>query len=231
MRSESRSSLYYNAYEYAMTWQQDEIGCIRSLDQKKTLSHIRMRMEYEHSKNSLYKPYGENFESKFTTRCRDNLEGMRALLAAEIHPKKMVFFSNYLTVYTNNLGLHGRLMACDWIESVDLKRAELNLPPDTILLKNPQYQYRTYFRGRSLGKSQKARLAAWVTTQGSDIAASKSLQAFLDIETRPPRVYWWRNDATESYYYIEHNSLQYETMLSMVCPGMVRKTLPIVKKQ
>jgi hypothetical protein len=214
-----------------MTWQQDEIGCVRSLDQKKMQSHIRVRMEYEHSRNSHYQRYGEKFESKFTTRCCDNLEGMRALLATETPPKKMVFFNNYLTVYTNNLGLHGRLMSCDWIESVDLKRAELNLPPDTILLKNPQYQYRTYFRGRSLGKTQKARLAAWVTTQGDDIAASKSLREFLDIETRAPRVYWWRSDATESYYYIEHNSLQYETMLSMVCPGMVRKTLPIVKKQ
>jgi len=230
MRSESRSSLYYNAYEYAMTWQQDEIGCVRSLDQKKMQSHIRMRMDYETSRNSHYQRYGEKFESKFTTRCCDNLEGMRALLATETPPKKMVFFNNYLTVYTNNLGLHGRLMACDWIESVDLKRAELNLPPDTILLKNPQYQYRTYFRGRSLGKTQKARLATWVTTQGDDIAASKSLQAFLNIETSP-KMYWWRSDATESYYYIEHNSLQYETMLSMVCPGMVRKTLPIVKKQ
>jgi len=231
MRIESRSSLYYNAYKYAMTWRQDEIGCIRSLDQKKMQSHIRVRMEYEHSRNNHYQRYGEKFESKFTTRCCDNLEGMRALLAAEIHPKKMVFFNNYLTVYTNNLGLHGRLMACDWIESVDLKRAELNLPPDTILLKNPQYHYRTYFRGRSLGKTQKARLAQWVTTQGDDVAASKSLREFLDIETRPTRVYWWRNDATESYYYIEHNSLQYETMLSMICPGMVRKTLPILKKQ
>ena len=230
MRSESRSSLYYNAYEYAMTWQQDEIGCIRSLDEGKMLSHIRMRMDYEQRRNSLYKPYGESVKSKFTTRYRNNLEGMRALLATETHPKKMVFFNNYLTVYTNNLGLHGRLMACDWIESVDLKRAELNLPPDTILLKNPQYQYRTYFRGRSLGKTQKARLAAWVATQGDDVAASKSLQAFLDIETSP-KMYWWRSDATESYYYIEHNSLQYETMLSMVCPGMVRKTFPIVKKQ
>jgi hypothetical protein len=231
MRSESRSSLYYNAYEYAMTWRQDEIGCIRSLDQKKMQSHIRVRMEYEHSRNNHYQRYGEKFESKFTTRCRDNLEGMRALLATEIYPKKMVFFNSYLTVYTNNLGLHGRLMACDWIESVDLKRAELNLPPDTILLKNPQYQYRTYFRGRNLGKQQKARLATWIQTQGSEIAASKSLREFLDIETRPTRVYWWRSEATESYYYIEHNSLQYETMLSMICPGMVRKTMPIVKKQ
>jgi hypothetical protein len=214
-----------------MTWQQDEVGCIRSLDEAKMLSHIRVRIHYEHRRNSLYKPYGESFESKFTTRCCNNLEGMRALLAAEIQPKKMVFFNNYLTVYTNNLGLHGRLMACDWIESVDLKRAELDLPPDTILLKNPQYQYRTYFRGRSLGKTQKARLSAWVTTQGDDIAASKSLREFLDIETRPTRVLRWRNDATESYYYIEHNSLKYETMLSMICPGMVRKTMPIVKKQ
>ena len=83
MRSESRSSLYYNAYEYAMTWQQDEIGCFRSLDQKKMQSHIRVRMEYEASRNSHYQRYGEKFESKFTTRCCDNLEGMRALLATE----------------------------------------------------------------------------------------------------------------------------------------------------
>jgi len=231
MRIESRSSLYYNTYEYAMTWQQDEIGCVRSLDQKKMLSHIRMRMDYEHSRNSIYKRYGESFNSKFTTRCRDNLEGMRALLATEIHPKKMVFFNNYLTVYTNDLTLSNRLLDCNWIESIDVKRAELDLPPNTILLKNPQYQYRTYFRGRSLGKTQKARLAQWVTTQGADVAASKSLQAFLELDNKTNRVLRWRNDVAESYYYIEHNSLQYETMLSMICPGMVRKTLPILKKQ
>jgi hypothetical protein len=231
MRVESRSSLYYGTYEYAMSWQQDEIGCIRSLDQKKMQSHIRMRMDYEQRRNSQYKPYRESFDSKFTTRCRDNLEGIRALLAAEIQPNKMVFFNHYLTVYTNDPSLYDRLNQCEWIASVDVKRAELDRPPNTILLKNPQHQYRTYFRGRSIGKAQKSRLAAWITTQGNDIAASKSLRAFLALDHYPTRVHWWRGDTAESYYYIDHNSLQYETMLSMVCPGMVRKTLSIVKKQ
>jgi hypothetical protein len=214
-----------------MTWQQDEIGCVRSLDQKKMLSHIRMRMDYEQRRDSQYKPITKSIHSKFTTRCRDNFEGTRALLAAVTEPKKLVFFNNYLTVYTNNPDLCNRLLECDWIESLDVKRAELDLPPDTILLKNPQHQYRTYFRGRTLTKPQKARLSNWITTQGDEIAASKSLRAFLVLDPSTTRVHWWRSDTAESYYYIDHNSLQYETMLSMVCPGMVRKTLPIIKKQ
>ena len=235
MITESRSSLYYGLYKYAISWTQDEIGCVRSLDEKKMQSHIRMRMDYEQRRyTTIYNLDGTKLPlqpSRFTTQCRSNLESARAFLAAETAPKKLVFYNNTITVYTNDQGLYNRLIVCDFTQFVHIKQAELNLPPGTILLKNPQYQYRTYFRGRSLGKTQKARLATWVTTQGNDVAASKSLQAFLSIDSHPTRVLWWRSEATESYYYIEHNSLQYETMLSMICPGMVRKTLPIVKKQ
>lgn len=236
MITESRSSLYYGLYKYAISWTQDEIGCVRSLDAVKMQKHIRMRMDYEQRRHStIYDLQGKKIEreypSKFTTKCRSNLESARAFLAAETEPKKLVFFNNTITVYTNDLGLHDRLIENDWAGFVFSKQAELDLPPDTILLKNPQYQYRTYFRGRAFGKQQKARLANWIITQGSEVAASKSLGTFLEIEPNPTRTLWWRNDSTESYYYIEHNSLQYETMLSMICPGMVRKTLPIVKKQ
>lgn len=213
-----------------MTWQQDEIGCIRSLDPEKMQSHIRMRMDFETRRNDHYQRYGEKSSSKFTTRCRDNLEGIRALLAAETQPKKLVFFNNFVTVYTNDSSLAHRLWACSWIENLDVKQAILDLPPDTILLRNPKYQYRTYFRGRALSKTQKSRLAAWIETQGREVSASKSLRSFLELDDSANRVYWWRNDTAESYYYIEHNSLQYETMLSMIAPGMVRKTLPIQQK-
>jgi len=231
MITESRSSLYYGLYKYAISWTQDEIGCVRSLDQNKMLSHIRVRMDYEHRRNSQYNPAGGFGHSRFTTRCRSNLESARAFLAAETEPKKLVFCNNTITVYTNDAGLHNRLIDYEWAGRVYYRQAALDLPADTILLKNPQYQYRTYFRGRTFGKQQKARLTTWIQTQGKEIAASKSLRSFLLIDNNPSRTYWWRNDTAESYYYIEHNSLQYETMLSMICPGMVRKTLPIVKKQ
>jgi hypothetical protein len=231
MITESRSSLYYGLYKYAISWTQDEIGCVRSLDQNKMLSHIRVRMDYEHRRNSQYNPAGGFGHSRFTTRCRSNLESARAFLAAETEPKKLVFCNNTITVYTNDAGLHNRLIDYEWAGRVYYRQAALDLPADTILLKNPQYQYRTYFRGRTFGKQQKARLTTWIQTQGKEIAASKSLRTFLEIEPKPTRTLWWRNDNTESYYYIEHNSLQYETLLSMICQCMVRKTLAIVKKQ
>ena len=236
MITESRSSLYYGLYKYAISWTQDEIGCVRSLDAVKMQKHIRTRMDYEERRfmptwDAMGNEIVTRRPSKFTTRCRSNLESARAFLAAETEPKKLVFFNNTITVYTNDLGLHDRLIENEWAGLVYSKQAELDLPPNTILLKNPQYQYRTYFRGRSFGKQQKSRLANWIQTQGSEVAASKSLGTFLEIEPNPTRTLWWRHDSTESYYYIEHNSLQYETMLSMICPGMVRKTLPIVKKQ
>lgn len=230
MRIDSRSSLYYNTYKYAMTWQQDEIGCVRSLDQKKMLGVIRMRRDYERRRHSSYQNANTiDYVSRFSTRCRSNLEGIRALLAAETAPKKLVFTYSGVTVYTNNLGLYDQILECNWIESVNIKQAELSRLPDTIVLQNPQHQYRTYFRERALSKLQKTTLAKWVIIQGNEIAASKSLKLFLMNDWSYG--FWKSSDATRSYYYIEHNSLQYETMLSMVCSGMVRKTLLLVKKQ
>lgn len=216
-----------------MTWQQDEIGCVRSLDQKKMLSSIRLRMDYEQRKYNSYQPnpFTEKTTSKFTPKCRDNLESIRVLLAAEKQLKKVVFFSNFITVYSNNLALYDQLLECNWIKSVSIKQAQLDLLPNTIMLKTPQHQYRTYLRGQKMVKSQKDRLASWIATQGNEIAASKSLQVYLSFDPSIAISNWWRHETVESYYYVEHNSLQYETMLSMVCPGLVRKTFSIVKKQ
>ena len=229
MKTEPRSSLYYNAYQYVVSWTQDEIGCIRSLDADKMLKHIGMRINYERQRHRLIAGASVN-SSKFTTRCRSNLESARAFLAAEPEPKKLVFYNNSISVYTNDRTLYDRLIGCEWVTTVWIKQAELSLPPDTILLKDPQFQYRTYFRGRHMAKPDKTRLHNWISVQGKEIAASKSLREFLDPEFKR-RYTWWRSDATESYFFIDHNSLQYETMLSMICPGMVRKTLSIVKKQ
>lgn len=236
MKADPRSTLYYNQFEYAISWNQAEISCVQSLNQKKMLHSIKLRKEYEqayHSWSPVSRPLhwvSPDSVTRYTEECCNNLESVRALLAAEPEPKKLVFNRDYVAVYTNDLGLRDRVVAnCPWVTAMLVRRAELLIPVDTVLLKNPVHLYRTYLRSRVINKQQRESLSRWVDTQQPDITVSKSLKNFLSPVQRG--FSHLRSNMVESYYYIEHDSLQYETMMSLVCPGLVRKTMSVMKKQ
>ena len=226
--SDSRATLYYGQYEFAVSWHQDEINCIRGLDAKHLQSNIRARMEFERKRHVDWQnrksiPY----ESKFTRACRSNLESIRDLLSKETQIK-LVLTTHVATVYTNDIGIYQRLAACSWIKKFYVRQVKLDQVPGTVMLKNPQYQYRTYFRAIEVSEEQKKIMANWIKNQGTEIAASPSVQCFFGLQERQLRT--WSSFYTAAHYYIDHNSLQYESMLSMICPGVIRKTMLIVQK-
>ena len=70
-----------------------------------------------------------------------------------------------------------------------------------------------------------------VQSQGQDIRPCKAFEQWLEndhkytMSGRRIRLY------TATHYFIDHNSSTYETMLSLIKPGIIRKTMPIIKKQ
>jgi hypothetical protein len=109
-----------------------------------------------------------------------------------------------------------------------IREAKLDQIPDTVTLIHPKRQYRTYFHSIAINDYQKFTITNWIVAQGDEIIPSPSVKSFFGLTTRSGP---WSSRYTAQHYYIDHNSLQYETLLQLVCPGLVRKTLPIVKKQ
>jgi hypothetical protein len=96
--------------------------------------------------------------------------------------------------------------------------AVIDRPKNTIQLKNPRHQYRSYFKITKITSQQKNMLINFLTNQQSSIRISPALTTWTTS------VFY----RTQDYFFIDHNEMSWLTMLSLVHPGIIRKTLQIV---
>ena len=124
--------------------------------------------------------------------------------------------TNHLYVYTNDQNLIGRMERTGVGRLVETTQAQIAGKPGTLILKNPRYRYRTYLR--------ELRLEPHV---------ADSVQNFLSNQQSvrlSPSLKWWIDQGyyrALSYYFIDHDDPGVLTMLSMIDPRLIRKTVPI----
>jgi hypothetical protein len=140
-------------------------------------------------------------------------------LKARPEPYKMLISVDHVWIYTNSTQLIQQIHDLHYIIPVKLTQAVINKIPDVIQLQNPQHTHRSYFRCRKLVGNEKQNLRNFLASQ-NNIRISTGLQEWLDT-------HWNR---TQDYYFVDHNSEQWLTLLSLVAPGLIRRTLPIVAK-
>lgn len=139
---------------------------------------------------------------------------------------KLTFSWDYCYVYTNELTWIKTLpMVCRYITHFELSEAVVDRPRDQVSLLNPTHQYRTWFREKAVTVEVRTRLLNWVQVQEpGEVKLSNSLNHWLNNTES-----WGHSNKCwlQRHFWIEHNSPQYETMLSMIMPQMIRKTQPV----
>lgn len=139
---------------------------------------------------------------------------------------KLTFSWDYCYVYTNELNWIKTLpKVCSYITFFELSEAMVDRPRDQVSLLNPTHQYRTWFREKAVTVEVRTRLLNWVQAQEpGEVKLSNSLNHWLNNTES-----WGHSNKCwlQRHFWIEHNSPQYETMLSMIMPQMIRKTQPV----
>jgi hypothetical protein len=97
-------------------------------------------------------------------------------------------------------------------------QAQVNRPQDTIQLKNPRHNFRSYFKITKLTDEQKTHLTGFLLNQ-----KTVRLSPALDEWIVGPF------NRTQDYFFIDHNEMSWLTMLGLVRPGLVRKTQQIIQ--
>ena len=228
-----RGSKFYNQYEWAVSWSQKFISVLRyGLDDfriEKALADARYweRQRWKngwnhHSKNN----FDDIFRSEITSTVVDNIYQTRNLLAGA-DTKRMISMDR-ITVYTSDPALRDQMVNHGLtLGSVYVSHANVIYPPDTVVLKNPRYKYRTYLRSREVSDQNIEILKNWLLAQQEEISASPGIKSF--IHSRKSR--WYSpNNWTADYFFFDHNDPKYVTMLRMVLPVAIRKTVPIIAK-
>jgi hypothetical protein len=224
-----RGSKFYKKYQWCVAWNQPEVNTLRnSLDEYKTEQAIANARYWEHQRWN--RSYGRTteFQSQITTSVVNDIHRVRTLLAQNSDHKRMLSVG-YISVYTDDDSFKDQLLALAKTIShrMVVRQAQVIYPEDSIVLQEPKYRFRTYLRSRKITSENIDTLKNWVQAQGNELRPGPGLEYFMKTQKGG---YFKIPNWTMDYHFFDHNDLRYETMLRMVLPVAIRKTVPIVAK-
>ena len=218
VETDDRSSLYYAQYEWCITINISEANCLRRLETLKFEAAVR---------NAKY--WAEN--DKWTDRAwsitkETALRETRNVLLSETAPFKTVVSFNTVCIYTNNRRMADRLvdLGNDAVRLRLVRQAVLTKPANVVQLRESKYAYRTYFKERKYSREQRTMLANFLNSRKDTLHPCDSLMAWL-TDNFPG--YMLNHNYSRAHYFVDHDHPNEGTMISLVMPGIVRKTMPI----
>ena len=221
-----KDRLFYSRYEYSIAFHLPEANCLRELDHDQIDLNIGYRREWQEETYQQRAKSSQIFSNPILTRrTREitdkivkNLHGLAELLLTSNIDYKLVVSVDQVWIYSNNLKLISAVDDLDFLTQKCYTRAIVIRPRDTVQLKNPRHQYRSYLRSIKLNKQQKDQLMSFLITQNDWIRISPALTGWLTT----PFV------RTQDYFFVDYDSQSWATMLSLVHPGLIRKTQEII---
>ena len=208
-KSQLKDRLYYDQYEYNLTFRLARAGFLRA----KTHELLDNRINWHNE--TRYKWSGD-----VSDQDRKNLHDFMDVLQG-LNPHKLVLTTDHVYIYSNSTEDLDMLVALPYVRYASAFQAVINRPRDTLLLTDPQHRYRTYLKERYMTKENMDVLSKFLLSRKDCFRITKDLRRKLA-----------KGDAfyTMSYYFVDHNNMEDLMMLQIVCPGIVRKTLTIQAK-
>lgn len=216
-----RTDLYYGRYRYCLRGYQAEFHCLRELNHARIDNIMAARREW--GRKIQHRQPGSWYWSQLeiTQEDVDNLHAMCRFLLGDDRERKLVISGSWFYVYTNEIEFLADVMALPWLDQdrLQLTQVELFGQPDTIVRHEPRHRMRSYLRSMILDERRRETLGQLLAQQ-RDIRLSPSLQHWVDH----PR--WSR---TMDYHFIDHDDASIITLIALVEPRLIRRTLPIVQ--
>jgi len=216
-----KDRLFYSQFEYCVRFHLDEVNCLRTLYHAQIDRMIESRIAWRSISQTMHSSTPttvlSNQSNKITKTTVENLHKLADVLLTTPATFKLVVSSFTGYVYTNDLALINTVSKLPGVCYAEYTRAIVGRPKNTIQLQDPRYQWRSYFKIGKLTTEQKTQLINFLTNQ-PDVRISPALTKWIDLKfTR-----------TQDYFFIDYNEPAWLTMLSLVTPGLIRKTLQII---
>ena len=226
IKTKKRDRLYFDRFRYCLNVVIQDLDCIRDISNPATTfqrmaESIISRMERNRSRARFW---GGVHVIKYDDKNLDFTIAALNDLTVELWPNrhdiKITFSGNCGYIYSNDLNLLHVVASKKYAMVWSLTEATVDRPRNTVQLFKSNYTMRSYFKERRLNLVQKKQLQDFLVSQ-KDVHITGAMNYWFERNDR----YW-----TRSYFFIDHNSELTITMLGLVHPGLISKTLPIVLK-
>jgi hypothetical protein len=225
VEKDDRSSLYYDQYEWCVTLHISDASCLRDLKTVRFEAAIQNAKYWaEMDRGDAYKNRGRH-PWQGTTK-ESALRETRDILLEQAGAYKAVISFNVLSLYTNDLRLADQFDQLDnpGVRPHLVRQAVITKPAGVIQLKESKHGYRTYLRERKYSKDQRDMLLNFLEAREGTLRPCGALMSWL---RQQPKYYLANLNYSRSHYFVDHDHPNEGTMLSLVMPGIVRKTMPI----
>jgi hypothetical protein len=221
----NKDRLFYDRYKFCLGFHLDEVSCLRQLDH----DFINNTMEHRKQWREIAQQRWVNGRQKHGVILRRTWREITEKTVADLHALaehlltttaeyKLVVSVNQGYIYTNDLGLIDQLSVMPELTYKSYTQALVTRAKNTLQLKNPQYQFRTYLKMLKLTERQKDQLMDFLHGQRGHVRLSPGLDRWFDGPF----------NRCQDYFFVDHNTESWLTMLSLVHPGIVRKTMHII---
>jgi len=208
----SRDRRFYDLYEYGICVSLPEAGVLRAKTQAELVKSIGYRNQARSSWSTKEQIAGEVLQNLLLAF--DEIDQVRSQI-------KLVVSYNIMYIYSNDVAVLQHLASLPYVNFCNAVQSVIDRPRDVILKTNPKFGYRSYFRERMLEDHERDNLINFLDSRTDCFGFTATLRQHL---TRN-RYHW-----VQRHHFVEHNDTKDITMLSLVVPGLIRKTVPVQAK-
>ena len=213
IKTEPRDRLYHRDYHYSAQFYLHSAAALRKLDHSKIDAYVAYRKES--------RGYYNGWREQVTSGDEQKLHNVCNLFLGFKEPFKLMVYSNHVYFYTSCFEDIESVANHPDVAHFQVTKADVCLPHDVVLLKEPKHKYRTYLKERWIPNEQTPVLRKFLLSR-------ENLYGFTPLFKN--RLSTWDRFYTMSHFFIDHNDPKDLLMLELVVPGLIRKTLPIQAK-
>lgn len=208
---DQRSEPYYKQYYHCLMCWMPEGNMLRKLTHPSIDNNIYWR-------NNFLQSWGKNSgRAIISDQHKKWLHEVCDLLTAVKTPYKKIVCNNTLWIYTNDPNDFAAVLAHPATKLVEHKQADVCLPSDCVLLKQPKHKYRTYFRERWLEDNELAAVRRYFKARADQFRFGPGFAQLLKGHRM-----WMA-----AHYFVDHDDEKDTMFMNLACPRLVKKTLPI----
>jgi hypothetical protein len=215
-----RDRLFYDRFRYCLSFDLPEISCLRHHEFDPTVISQQLQGR-RHWREVYSQGIGARHSRAWrpiTPQIEQDLAGLAQLLKSAKDSFKLVVSVDHGRVYSNSQSLLDQLSQLPQLINCTCSESVIDRPRDSVKLQDSQFQFRSYFRANCIAENQKQNLINFLTVQQNHVRISPALAEWIK---QPGQ--WFRD-----YFFVDHDSMTWLTMLALVCPGSIRKTMHII---
>lgn len=220
----TKDRLFYDQFEYCLNFFLQEVSCLRELDHDAIDYNISRRKMWREVARQRWQnnPHAKNImgyrRDEITDQTVQELHELAEVLLKSGKQFKLVVSINTAWVYCNDFDFLQELSELDTLKFCAFSRAVITRPKDTVKLKKSCYKFRTYLKYEKLNSQERYHLEEFLINQHDSVRLSPGLIEWMDRSF----------NVVQDYYFVDHNETSWLTMLNLVRPGLIRKTMHII---